>query len=552
MYRKYYVRPIQEIETKKLKVEPIQGYDPNQEFEPLKPIKKIVNFTKKECQGASKSECEKISHCSWRKESTGKRKIKAHCRKSPSSSFKIPKKSKSKKEPKKSPRKEQYKKFTQYELLELDKPIKKENKYSPKKLYREKKKKYSQSELLDLNKPIVNVVVTSEKKSTKQKLATLEIIIQQIKNDEKVDSKKLHDLYIDALYKALIPMGESKRDFIKNPLPVLEKLRHVYKYKLEYKNKMRNTQHILDKINRKVRVKKSDRKNIMQKEIVNDSEEEKSNFSIAETKKKLDFILSTAPRDIVVVESPKMHVPIYPIDLRSLTPMGWLTDNIIHAYLDLVQTRNDDRHIVKKHFDWNHPIVIPTHVIDKMARSGIELVKIIQKSMVGVMEKLKNGGTNNYKANMVFIPFNIDNRHWTLIIVDFRKLNGFEVLYLDSIAGNFNTPVVQSRLHKIVQIFKMSIAMFYSELYKDIPYQDDPSKSVMQRSFGRIDSLHTSIREITNLQRQLNGYDCGVFVCRYADAISRNKSLTDVVFDSENVERPKIIYELLNMKLLKE
>ncbi len=540
----------------------------------IEPIRELVDFPKRECKKSPRNACGEMSECTWRKKAIGpKRTIKAHCRKIPvykKRSSKTQKSPKSSKSPKKS-RKSKKSKSKSRSLIDFSKEF---NNFE-KPLHERKNKQHifeltlrEKSETNDQMKPDhINFIRKSEMRTTKEKIDIIEKLIKKLQKGQKVNSVLLQEQYIDALFSSMIPMGQSSRDFYENPLPFLEKLRHMYKFKRQFKEKVDETQHILDRINeRKLKINKAEisqvqklanKLSIPKREmssnnmIINNSSVISNNFTIVETEKRLEQVLKNHSSDSVIIESPKMHVPIFPVDLMSLKPTKWLTDNVLHAYIDLVQTRNDNRHLIKNHKDWNHPVQLMTHQINKIISKESEMLTNIKKIMFSVMEKLKNGGTNNYQSNMVFIPFNVVNRHWTLIIVDFRKSNGFDVLYLDSIAGNFDLSIVQNHLHKIVQIFKIATAMYYNDLYTVNPTEYDVNKYNSNNIIDKFNSLDINIIEVTNLQRQNNGYDCGVFVCKYADAFSRNRPLTDLILNS-NIERTKITRELLDMKLLVE
>lgn len=535
----------------------------------VEPIAELLNFPKRECKKSPRNACGKMSECTWRKKAIGpKRTIKAHCRKIPvykKKSIKTPRSSKSPKKSRKSKKsKSKTLKLTDLsnEFNDSEKAIN-ENKNTQHIFELTLSEKNKTNDQMKPNH--INFIRKSEMRSTKEKIYIIEKLIKKLKKRQKVDSVLLQEQYIDALFSSLIPMGQSSRDFYENPLPFLEKLRHMYKFERQFKEKVDETQHILDKINQsKVKVSKGEISQVQKlaKKLCVPKREMSSNnmilnnissndFTIVETEKRLDQVLKNHSADSVIIESPKMHVPIFPVDLMSLKPTKWLTDNVLHAYIDLVQTRNDNRHVIKNHKDWNHPVPLMTHQINKIISRESEMVTNIKRIMFSVMEKLKNGGTNNYKSNMVFIPFNIENKHWTLIIVDFRKSNGFDVLYLDSISGNFNLSLVQNHLHKIVQIFKIATAMYYNELYTVNTTEYDINRYNSNNIIDKFDSLDINIIEVTNLQRQNNGYDCGVFVCKYADAFSRNRPLTDLILNS-NIERTKITRELLDMKLLVE
>ena len=63
------------------------------------------------------------------------------------------------------------------------------------------------------------------------------------------------------------------------------------------------------------------------------------------------------------------------------------------------------------------------------------------------------------------------------------------------------------------------------------------------------DTTGWNLVTVKDIPPQLNGSDCGVFTCKYADYISLNKKIT---FDQSNMPyfRRRMVYEILTKKLI--
>ena len=121
----------------------------------------------------------------------------------------------------------------------------------------------------------------------------------------------------------------------------------------------------------------------------------------------------------------------------------------------------------------------------------------------------------------VFIPYNISNTHWTLAVINFQQ-SRFE--YYDSLHGqpphnlfiNLRRYVKdEAATHSSLPDYDLSEWTEYTP--GDIPAQD-------------------------------NGYDCGVFICKFADYLSENLDLDFTQRDTPYF-RDRMVLELTEKRV---
>ncbi|NWT61105.1 SENP2 protease, partial [Erythrocercus mccallii] len=189
-------------------------------------------------------------------------------------------------------------------------------------------------------------------------------------------------------------------------------------------------------------------------------------------------------------------------DICTLQPRGWLNDKIMNFYMGLLVERS------KKE---GYPAVYAfnTFFYAKLSSTGHSGVKKWTR------------GVDIFKQDIIFVPVHL-RAHWTLLVVDLRKKT---IKYFDSLG--------QKGDHICKTILK---------------YLEEESRE--KRNIELIASewtLHNMGTKEIPLQN--NGNDCGVFVCKFADFISRDKPIT---FTPEHMPyfRRKMVWEIIHQQLL--
>ncbi|XP_028417451.1 uncharacterized protein LOC114541847 isoform X1 [Dendronephthya gigantea] len=150
---------------------------------------------------------------------------------------------------------------------------------------------------------------------------------------------------------------------------------------------------------------------------------------------------------------------------------GWLNDKIINNFLIDVQRKSQGT---------NRVAVMSSFMYTKLCKYGVHsITKWIQKNPF-------------FKADLCFIPINLDNNHWSLGVVDFTSCTIF--LY---------DPMAMAMLRE-ERSFHKKIRLLIAHLQAICPEMSPPDVKYFDNS--------------TKFEpRQLDGSSCGVFVCMVAD-----------------------------------
>ncbi|KRZ38922.1 Sentrin-specific protease 1, partial [Trichinella pseudospiralis] len=205
-------------------------------------------------------------------------------------------------------------------------------------------------------------------------------------------------------------------------------------------------------------------------------------------------------KDCDKILSSGFGIDIRPKDLKTLAGSNWLNDEVINFYFNLIVERS------KKNCSLPSVYVFNTFFCLKLSRSGFDGVKRWTRNV------------NIFNHDFLFIPVH-SSAHWTLATIDFRKKT---VLHYDSLGGSNVT-----LLHSLKEYLCQESKAKGHDLHVD------------QWTFSHAEGV----------PRQGNFNDCGVFVCKFADFLSRDAELT---FNQSHMAnfRLRMAYEILNKQLL--
>lgn len=147
-------------------------------------------------------------------------------------------------------------------------------------------------------------------------------------------------------------------------------------------------------------------------------------------------------------------------DLRTLKPRSWLNDNVIDAYLADISA------------EFPSTFAFTTHFFTQLEEKGYN----------GVKRWARRKQVDVFAKDMVFIPVNQGNMHWTLAIVDNKEKC---LKFYDSMGGRGRR--------------------FLDELEQYLVSE--------AKSHGKVCPKYSKQDSIEG-PRQKNGSDCGVFVCQ--------------------------------------
>jgi len=168
--------------------------------------------------------------------------------------------------------------------------------------------------------------------------------------------------------------------------------------------------------------------------------------------------------------------------MHRLRDGRWLNDEIINFTMKAIQERNETKGLRKI-------FCILTFFQPKLLQRGYD-----------VSTRLL-GKTNVFEYDLLIIPLNQRDQHWSLFAVDNIKK---QINYYDSYLA------------------------FYEEAQPLRPYtkcfsalQNFLEKEHLKQKGTKLESLYTTFTDL-NVPQQDNGNDCGVFACQFAECLSRN------------------------------
>ncbi|RUS74317.1 hypothetical protein EGW08_017926 [Elysia chlorotica] len=187
-------------------------------------------------------------------------------------------------------------------------------------------------------------------------------------------------------------------------------------------------------------------------------------------------------------------------DIATLAGLNWLNDEVINFYMNMLTERGEKEGQAKVY-------AFNTFFYPKIMSGGHAAVKRWTKKV------------DIFSVHFILIPVHL-GMHWCLCVVDMQKQ---VITYYDSM-GAENNQCLQAVLN----------------------YINDESVAKKQTPIKKSD--WTLVNAEDNPQ-QMNGSDCGMFMCKYADYITRQKDLS---FTQEDMPyfRKRMVYEIISKKLL--
>ncbi|XP_074447100.1 sentrin-specific protease 2-like isoform X2 [Larus michahellis] len=190
-------------------------------------------------------------------------------------------------------------------------------------------------------------------------------------------------------------------------------------------------------------------------------------------------------------------------DIHTLRNGCWLNDEVINFYMGLVMERSKKAGYPSVH-------AFSSLFYEKLASGGYRTVRRLTRC-VDVFQK-----------DIIFVPINL-SLHWALAVIDMRKKT---VKYFDSWGQEGGDKICETLL-KYLQ-------------------EESREKRHVKLSVSEW-TVHSM--EPHEIPQQSNGSDCGVFTCKYADYISREKPMTFTQIHMPYF-RERMVWEILHQELL--
>ncbi|KAK6588860.1 ULP1 like chllamydin domain containing protease [Cryptosporidium xiaoi] len=243
-------------------------------------------------------------------------------------------------------------------------------------------------------------------------------------------------------------------------------------------------------------------------------------FSLEETNLAMEYLYEYKNTDYVIATNKRANLELSIEDIKCLKPQRWLNDEVINFYFSLLQERNDRANSCgskPKIWFWN-TFFYSRLTANQNGNSGYCY------SNVSRWTTRKKIDIFNY--NLVIIPINTNNVHWTLGVVNFDE---DYIMYLDSLGGKYQNHVGCSKMSE----------MFYNNMTRYI-YDEHLDKK--KKEFNGSLKHYTIFKD--PVPQQQNGSDCGIFTCMFAECISDGRSFD---FNVESIDdiRVNILVECI-------
>ncbi|XP_067935111.1 uncharacterized protein [Watersipora subatra] len=187
-------------------------------------------------------------------------------------------------------------------------------------------------------------------------------------------------------------------------------------------------------------------------------------------------------------------------DMATLASSNWLNDEVVNFYFNLIQDRGGKD---------NYPsvYVFNTFFYPKIMKDGHK----------GVARWTKK--VDIFSKDLILIPVHL-GMHWCLACINLKDKS---IQYFDSMGGKNQSCLDALRRY----------------------LQDER----IDKKKEKFDTSNWVLESVRDIPQQMNGSDCGVFTCKYAEYLSRNARFT---FSQAHMPyfRKRMVYEILKKKLL--
>lgn len=214
--------------------------------------------------------------------------------------------------------------------------------------------------------------------------------------------------------------------------------------------------------------------------------------------KKIAYVFKSGPGNEVIVD--KFSLRITRRDMHTLVGTNWLNDEVINFYMNLLIERGKQD---------NYPSVycFNTFFYPKLASQGHASLKRWTRKI------------DVFANEMLMIPVHL-GVHWCLATINFKEK---KIRYYDSMGGSNNT-CLQNLMRYL---------------------QDE----CLDKKKTRFDTLDWALENVQDNPQQMNGSDCGMFSCMYAEYLCRRAKINFSQSDMPYFRR-KMAYEILTARLL--
>ncbi|NXE85532.1 SENP1 protease, partial [Cochlearius cochlearius] len=195
-----------------------------------------------------------------------------------------------------------------------------------------------------------------------------------------------------------------------------------------------------------------------------------------EMEKEIKNVFRGGNQDEVLSEA--FRLTITRKDIQTLNNLNWLNDEIINFYMNLLMERSKEKGLPAVH-------AFNTFFFTKLKTAGYQAVKRWTKKV------------DIFSVDLLLVPIHL-GVHWCLAVVDFRKKT---ITYYDSMGG------INSEACRIL-----------------LQYLKQESLDKKRKEFDA-NGWSLLSKKSQEIPQQMNGSDCGMFACKYADCIAKDKPI---------------------------
>lgn len=214
----------------------------------------------------------------------------------------------------------------------------------------------------------------------------------------------------------------------------------------------------------------------------------------------VDAALAASPGDEVLVQA--FNQKIKRSDIGTLAGLNWLNDEVINFFMNMLMQRSQEDTKYPKVYAFN------TFFYPRLESGGHAAVRRWTKKV------------DIFSYDLLLVPLHF-HAHWCLAVVDLRKGH---LSYYDSMGSDSDLQTLDT--------------------IKE--YLQDECRDKQKRELDT--SLWTSA-VVRDIPLQMNGSDCGMFLCRYAECLSRGVRIS---FTQQHMPyfRRRMVYEILHQSVL--
>ncbi|XP_047117790.1 sentrin-specific protease 1-like isoform X1 [Schistocerca piceifrons] len=262
----------------------------------------------------------------------------------------------------------------------------------------------------------------------------------------------------------------------------------------------RNKQLYADILEERIRNHMKITEAILEDEVIVEEEEEEAALPklTPEIERRVASALRPEPQSEVLVEAFSLKITRH--DICTLAGTNWLNDEVINFYMNLLIERG-------KKNKYQPVYAFNTFFYPRLQSSGYSAVKRWTRKV------------DVFANDIIIIPVHL-GVHWCMAAINFKKKM---ICYYDSMGGNND----------------VCLQLLWNYL----------GSEKMDKKQQKFDYDGWKTENVKRIPQQMNGSDCGVFSCTYAEFICRNAAFRFSQKDMPYFRR-KMVYEILSKELM--